>query len=597
MTSSGNEGSHLPLEAHIQSSQRPGEPLAPSVVEEHGKAERVPLGLASSRNSLFSVFRRARPSSTASVRSAKSSDSFLNAFDDFSVNVSSTNLESPKMARASSHKLRTVLKATEAYRNAMQALGIASADLGASLYDYADTKGCRSGQTALPEHHVDIDVDAAAGLHMLISSHLHVLSQSFNDNVETPMKAASEEYKDELAAREREFQRVLTAKMSALHTSESRRIKDSRSRSRNLDRYRNSLLDLTSQVDDINRAKFDFLSDLHSLETNVAESVHKSLSTAVTAEIEVFDAIARKGWSGAGLDGLLAGCPDPFDDHRPSPKREASGTNLFSMIPSQPIVQPEHKGSVDYTDLDDLSHEKTPKAHHPDEAVDNAADSTVNVTANSTSNDTVNAAANATSSAAANDTDNGEVTAAKNAETNDDATHTETPKSTAEDNHSQAGGAVESAESAESAESVESVPISVGNDNDIPSSQATNDFRPKPVKYSAMGSSSVEDDAQATSTPSRHPSNSAINSATNSTGNSTSHTPVRASSRASSHGSNRTPTQPQSPSQSTPQSPLNAPPSLEPSDTARSANSIYNTKPGTADGNTSVDSMALDVHL
>lgn len=506
MTSSGTDGSHLPLEARIQSSQLSGEPLVPSVVEEHGRPERVPLGLASSRNSLFSVFRRARPSSADSVRSTKSNDSFLNAFDDFSVNVSSTNLESPKMARASSHKLRGVLKATEAYRNAMQALGIASADLGAALYDYADTKGCRSGQTALPEHHVDIDVDAAAGLHMLISSHLHVLSQSFKDNVETLLTTASEEYKDELAAREREFQRVLTAKMSALHTSESRRIKESRSRSRNLDRYRSSLLDLTSQVDDINRAKFDFLSDLHSLETNVAENVHKCLSTAVTAEIEVFDAIARKGWSGAGLDGLLAGCPDPFDDPRPSPKREASGTNLFSMIPAQ-IIPSDRKESVDNTDLDDLSHEKGPSRH-------------------------------------------------------EDAELSKTPDET-------------------------------GHANDKNIEETRTGFR-SPVKYSAIGSSA---ETGATSTPARPTSsqnsqinsqiNSPINSPINSRSNSADHSPTRSSNRVSEPISSPL----QSPS---PHEVQELP--TEPLDPSRSANSIYNTKPG-ADANTSVDSMALDVHL
>lgn len=363
MASSGIPGLRLPPDDRMSTSQAHGEPLTPAVVEEHGKAERAPLGMASSRSSLFGVFRRARPASTLSVASNRSNETFLNAFDGLSVGSSPAALESPKQARASAQKLRAVLQAAEAYRRAIDGMGTAAADLSAVLYEYANTKGCRAGQTALPDHSVDIDVDAAAGLHMLIASHAQVLSQSLSEHVEGPVRRASEDFAAELAARERDFRRTLTSKMASLHAAESRRVKESRAKSRDLDSYRSSLIDLTSQVDDINRAKFDFLGDLHSLETSVAERVHACLSTAVTAEIEVFEGIARKGWSGGGLDGLLAGCPDPFEARGPQLKREDSGSNLFSVLPTRPILpsSPERE-QARANDLDDLSHEKLPEA-------------------------------------------------------------------------------------------------------------------------------------------------------------------------------------------------------------------------------------------
>lgn len=369
MPSKTSEGEAAKSSSGINKTSNSSEPLEPAVVEAHGKVERIPVGsMQSSRNSLFSVFRRQpRRDSRVSNRSGHSTagsvnnESFMNAFDNMSMGQGVAQLESPKKAREASVKMKKMLKAAVEYRHAMEAVTAAADEFGSTLYDYADTKGASAGETNLPDHAVSVDVMAAGGLHLLISNHFKLLSTTLATQLEHPIQKAYEQYNKDLNSKEREFKRTLRAKMADLQEAENRRIKDAKTKSRNLDSYRNSLLDLTSQIDDINRAKFEFLGDLHTLETATAEAVHICLSTAVTAEIEVFEGLARKGWTGGGLDGLLAGGVDPFEartstvlDKLSIDKEDGAENNvsrsslsnsnstsksaLFSLIPQQLIV-------------------------------------------------------------------------------------------------------------------------------------------------------------------------------------------------------------------------------------------------------------------
>lgn len=317
------EGHKKPTSPHRP--RGPSAPNDPQIAREHaGPVNDSKKNYAgSSRSSLFGLFRRQpkrqpshaslRPQTGSTASTASVNDSFYGAFDNMSLDMSVNPLESPQQAKDTGRKVENMLAAAAKYRKAMETLSEASAEFGNTLYECAHTKGAASGTTSLPDHHVDSDLQASGGLHLLISNHANLLASSLEQQLELPIQEDHKQFKEKLQARESEFRVALRQKTQALNRADGQRHRSAR---RNLAAYRSTLLDLTSQIDDISRLKFEFLGDLHAYTTDLAESLHASMASTVTAEIEVFESIARKGWSGGGLDGLLAGCPDPFSEPR-----------------------------------------------------------------------------------------------------------------------------------------------------------------------------------------------------------------------------------------------------------------------------------------
>lgn len=125
---------------------------------------------------------------------------------------------------------------------------------------------------------------------------------------------------------------ALTNKTQALRAHEADNIRLLKKRVRNLAAYRSSILELTSQLDDIDRLKYEHFVQQYDLAQITSSNVLSCAAAVVRAEVEIYEGIARKGWSGGGLDDLISTGLDPFapsedeDDEQevdlyPSPKR------------------------------------------------------------------------------------------------------------------------------------------------------------------------------------------------------------------------------------------------------------------------------------
>lgn len=78
--------------------------------------------------------------------------------------------------------------------------------------------------------------------------------------------------------------------------------------------YKSNLLNLTSQLDEIDRLKYDYYHEVNSMISKFNQD-HLLIKTGslVRAQLEIAEGIARKGWSGGGLDELLSVSPDLFE--------------------------------------------------------------------------------------------------------------------------------------------------------------------------------------------------------------------------------------------------------------------------------------------
>lgn len=315
----------------------------------------------SASKSLFRLFRSPSSTSIATMPVLASDSSRASItdpmFGELERNGQTGNLLSPKDAKALSKSVDKVAEAAERYQEAIKAMAAASADLGTALEELSKNKGLEKASSG---------ISAAGGLQLLVSNHAQLLAASVEEKFVEPSKRGLSNYKEDLKDREMSFQSELKHRTLTLRRAESLTQRQSRARHRNLATYRSTLLDLTSQIDDINRLKYEFLSDLYMSANDLGEQLERQVASMVTAEIEIYDSIARKGWSGNGLDHLIAGCPDPFeatdkdrDEHSEAidvavttspetggPTRQAGSTspptNLFSVLPNTSIL-PKHE--------------------------------------------------------------------------------------------------------------------------------------------------------------------------------------------------------------------------------------------------------------
>lgn len=149
-------------------------------------------------------------------------------------------------------------------------------------------------------------------LQHVIGANQDILSKLISENFEIPLKKELAKLREEYASHLQSYQQEIKSKSKKLRQRELENIKIYRSKTRNLNLYKNNLMNLTGQIDEIDRFKYDFYQEVNAM----IESFNKELLTRtgslVRAELEVYEGIAKKGWTGGGLDDLLEISPDIF---------------------------------------------------------------------------------------------------------------------------------------------------------------------------------------------------------------------------------------------------------------------------------------------
>jgi hypothetical protein len=215
-----------------------------------------------------------------------------------------------------------VLDAAATYRDAIMQASAAAAQFGAALEECSRCKGAGKSSDGLL---------AAGGLHYMVSNHEQILANSIESSFEKPVKQQLDVLKTTADQNEQQFKAQLKEKTKQLRTQEKLNQKLARKRTRNLSEYRISLQELTYQIDEIDRLKYDYFQSAYELVQNTSTKILGHASSVVRAQVEIYEGIARKGWSGGGLDDLIANCPDPFADDDDQHEEEDDGTNVHDL--------------------------------------------------------------------------------------------------------------------------------------------------------------------------------------------------------------------------------------------------------------------------
>jgi len=132
------------------------------------------------------------------------------------------------------------------------------------------------------------------------------------------------------------YQREAKRQSKEIRRMESEGMRLHKQRKRDVGKFRTHLVDLTLKLDGLTTLHGTHSRTLLAESQELSFKLVESSSSLVRAEVDIFEALARKGWTGGGLDELLEKGVDLFSAE---PETSQTDTNkLFSILPSKSIL-------------------------------------------------------------------------------------------------------------------------------------------------------------------------------------------------------------------------------------------------------------------
>lgn len=234
----------------------------------------------------------------------------LNTFTSFTPSVMDLpNIVTQKDFHNSIATYKQLLTKAAALRTSLETVSHAANEFGRALEDTI-----KEAPKVVNTRTVCDGISNAGGLQYMIGSNQQILSRMIATNFEEPLAERINQLKIEYETNHTHYQSEIKAKSRLLREKEIENIKLSKLKTRNLNTYKNNLLHLTNHLDEIDRLKYDYYHEINSMIEKFNQD-HLLIRTGslVRAQLEIFEGIAKKGWSGGGLDELLAISPDLFE--------------------------------------------------------------------------------------------------------------------------------------------------------------------------------------------------------------------------------------------------------------------------------------------
>lgn len=243
-----------------------------------------------------------------------------------------------------------LISSAKAYRLALAALSASASSFGSSLEACARLKEARSDSVNAGNAMGNLSNSwnakgsctadsllAASGVHQLIANHQQILSEVVYRSFEVPLLHELDSWKRKIEEEEVTYQSSAKAMSKEIRKMEKEGVKVYKSRQRDVKRFREHLVQLT--------AKLDGLTSLHGSHARgllrdcqeTSGRIVECSAGLVRAEVDIFEALARKGWNGGGLDELLEQGKDLFLNDDPQASH-AADTEIFSILPQKSIL-------------------------------------------------------------------------------------------------------------------------------------------------------------------------------------------------------------------------------------------------------------------
>lgn len=242
-----------------------------------------------------------------------------------------------------------LLSTAKSYRLALAQLSKAASGFGGALESCARLKEARSETlhssggslsnsfTAQGSCTAD-NLLSASGVHQLIANHQQILSETVYRSFEVPLLHELDAWRRHMEEEEVAYLKSVKERSKEIRKLEMEGLKLHKMRKRDVAGFRGHLVDLTRRLDDLTTLHGTHSRGLlrDSQETSV--KIVEAASSLVRAEVDIFESLARKGWSGGGLDELLDKGADLFANEGDTHVMDPAQAQLFSILPNISIL-------------------------------------------------------------------------------------------------------------------------------------------------------------------------------------------------------------------------------------------------------------------
>ncbi|KAF8322204.1 hypothetical protein DL93DRAFT_2072066 [Clavulina sp. PMI_390] len=173
-----------------------------------------------------------------------------------------------------------------------------------------------------------------AGLYYLIANQERVLSDSIRTEFDEPLRAGLRDYRQCIAERSFAYEQSLIEKNRIIRITEAENMATGkRGKNRDLNSFRAALATLQKQVQDLDRLKAEYYTEVLTHEEETWDGVMDKVALVARSSLEVYDRISSKS-SDPSLEPILQRIPDPFDAYGPQKAED----QIFSILPINSIL-------------------------------------------------------------------------------------------------------------------------------------------------------------------------------------------------------------------------------------------------------------------
>ncbi|KAM3162815.1 Protein IVY1 [Lachancea thermotolerans] len=292
-----------------------------SMVNEPRKKKNAsgPSSQGASENVLESPIRSTANSSIFRIRRPSSLRSGFSSMTDLQPLVTSRDMTQTV------DTMQQLLANVESYAQELVATSQRASMLALSLEQMARLKGCN-----------DETADkflSSSGLFHLIANHQRIMSDCMTSSMVETLANRIDEFQFKRRVREARFKKEFYDEAKKLKLQEKYNLQFSKRKTRNLLSYRENLANLQLQLDELESLKHRYYQDSSEMVEGCCNDVLRDMATVSRAQVEISENIARKGWSGGGLDDLMIDADDPFSKEGQNDDVDAEGESNMLNSP------------------------------------------------------------------------------------------------------------------------------------------------------------------------------------------------------------------------------------------------------------------------
>ncbi|KUI54288.1 Protein IVY1 [Cytospora mali] len=253
---------------------------------------------------------------------------------------------------ASQKSYADLLTTAKSYRVALAGLSNAASAFGSALESCARLKEARADSIhladAAPAAPAPVTSSsgctadtllAAAGVHHLIANHEQILSETVYRSFEVPLLHELDKWRRDVEDEEATYLAAVRRQSQDIRRMEKEGMRLHRQRGpRDVAKFRGHLVELTTKLDGLTGLHGEHSRTLLRESQDTSVKILEACCSLVRAEVDIFESLARKGWSGGGLEEILEKGTDLFAAEPATADVETDSSKLFSILPPKSIL-------------------------------------------------------------------------------------------------------------------------------------------------------------------------------------------------------------------------------------------------------------------